>query len=106
MIDFKTHKFLTEAFGSNIFKDFKYKFSEFHPSFRHDGKTITFNVKELDKDGLMIHLKKFFDDAGTKLKRDLGDIAAYKLQDDIIATIKPPRKEGKQYIIDLKFSYT
>lgn len=103
MLSFKEYLFLTEAFGGFFFDNFRRKFSEFKPTFKRDGKTISFEVGEMDKDGLLIHLQKFLEDAGTKLKHDFGDLATYKLNDNIVS-IKPPQKEGKRYIINLKFA--
>lgn len=105
MISFKNYILLTEAFGKVEFDTFKKSFSNLNPTFRQDGRTISFITNELNKDGLITHLNNFFNKSAYRIKKDLGDVAAYKLKDDNIAVIQQPKKIGSKYEIDIKFSY-
>jgi hypothetical protein len=107
MLSFKEHILLTEAFGVVIASDFRNIFKQFNPTYKRDGRSISFDVDEMDKDGVIMHLKSFFNKRATKLKTDKydDDIEAYKMKDDNIAVIKTPKAQGHKYRIDVKFSY-
>jgi hypothetical protein len=107
MISFKEFTLLSEALGTVIGSDFGNVFKQFHPTYKRDGKSISFDVDSMDKDGLVGHLKNFFGKRGTKIKIDKydDDVAAYKMNDDNIAVIKEPKQFGNRYQIDLKFSF-
>jgi hypothetical protein len=94
-----------ESFGKPMFIEFKSKFASFRPTFKHDGKTVTFDVDRMDKDGLLIHLNTFLNKVGKRIKQDLGDLGAYRLDDDNIVVVKQPKDAGKMSHIELKFSY-
>lgn len=107
MISFIEYRLLTEAFGVVIASDFRNVFKQFNPTYKRDGRSITFDVDDMDKDGLVGHLKNFFSKRATKIKIDKydDDVAAYKMKDDNIAVIKEPKSVGHKYRIDVKFSF-